>query len=496
MLPLARSLQRQPSSLGNRRCFGQRLFRSSYSTKPFPSELPPPRLDYKAISENVTSKSLNAINRKTPLPNDAIASVARAYTEWKRISVELNAKRNNRSALGERVRRSSTEAEREATLVEASKLKAEVKELESKLESAERQCLLSALAIPNDTHPKSPLGPEPAAITLSTHGPEPFPCNPKRDHLAIAEHFGLLDLKSAATVTGTSWYFLRNEAALLELALTNYAISVAIQHGFTPVTTPDVVRSDIALRCGFQPRDSGNPPVSHMYHIASTHPTSPELVLCGTSEIPLAGMFANKVYSSLSLPLKVVGVGHAFRSEAGARSADTRGLYRVHQFTKVELFAVTTEDTSETMMEEMLMVQKSILEGLNLPFKVLDMPTEELGASAYRKYDIEAWMPGRGSWGEVTSLSNCTDYQSRRLHIRYRSQGNTADSSLSRLPFAHTLNGTAAAIPRLIVALLENGAVYNEKDELVGIRLPSSLRPFWINPKTRNIIQWDDDISN
>lgn len=243
--------------------------------------------------------------------------------------------------------------------------------MEAKLDAAERECLLSALSIPNDTHPKSPLGPESAALTLSKHGPNPLPPDPKRDHLTISEHFGLLDLKSGSTVTGTSWYFLRNEAALLELALTNYAMSMAIKYGFTPVTTPDVVRSDIALRCGFQPRDDADPPVSHMYHIASTHPSSPELVLSGTSEIPLAGMFANKVYSSLSLPLKVVGVGHAFRSEAGARSADTRGLYRVHQFTKIELFAVTADHASESMMEDMLNIQKSILEGLNLPFKLV-----------------------------------------------------------------------------------------------------------------------------
>jgi seryl-tRNA synthetase len=187
--------------------------------------------------------------------------------------------------------------------------------------------------------------------------------------VTICEHFGLLDLKSGSTVTGSSWYFLQNEATLLELALTNYAMSIAIAHGFTPVTTPDVVRSDIAVRCGFQPRDDTDPPVSHMYHITPTHLSSPELILSGTSEIPLAGSFANKVYSSLNLPLKVVGIGHAFRSEAGARSADTRGLYRVHQFTKVELFAVTTEDSSDTMMEDMLFVQKSILNGLNLPLR-------------------------------------------------------------------------------------------------------------------------------
>lgn len=252
---------------------------------------------------------------------------------------------------------------------EASQLKAEVKKLEASLDAAEQQCFQLAISIPNDTHPLSPLGPKSAAVTLETHAPSLLPPDPKRDHVSVADRFGLLDLKSASTTTGNSWYFLRNEAALLELAITNYAISIAIQNGFTPVTTPDVVRSDIAFRCGFQPRDDSHPPVSHMYHITPTNPTSPELVLSGTSEIPLGGMFANKVLSSLSLPLKLVGLGHAFRAEAGARSADTRGLYRVHQFSKVELFAVTEENASEAMMGEMLSVQKLILDGLRLPYR-------------------------------------------------------------------------------------------------------------------------------
>ena len=473
--------------------------------------LPQPKLDYRDISENVTSKSLNALNRKAQLPNDAVASAARAYIEWKRISGNLNAKRNARAAVGERIRRSNSDEEREAAILEASTLKAEVKELEATLDKAEQQCLHFALSIPNDTHPKVPLGPETAAVTISVHDRGLIPHDPKRDHLKISKHFGLLDLESASNVTGNSWYFLRNEAAILELALTNYAMSIAIQHGFIPVTTPDVVRSDIAVRCGFNPRDNSNPPVSHMYHLSSTNLFSPDLVLSGTSEVPLAGMFANKIYSSLDFPLRFVGVGHAFRAEAGARSVDTRGLYRVHQFTKVELFSVTADNASENMMEEMISIQKSILEGLGLSFRfkfvfilspylilinnvhrVLDMPTEELGASAYRKYDIEAWMPGRGSWGEVTSLSNCTDYQARRLHIRYRPQGSAADSSLSRLPFAHTLNGTAAAIPRLIIALLENGTLFNEQGNPIALVLPAVLRPFWIPIKGRDFVQWSD----
>ncbi|KAF7347645.1 Serine--tRNA ligase, chloroplastic/mitochondrial [Mycena venus] len=445
--------------------------------------LPTPRLDYRSVSENMVYKSTNALNRKAPLPMDAIQSVARAYTEFKNLTSTLNSQRNARSAVGERIRRSAEENNseaKEAAMAEALKIKEEIARLEAALVVVEENLLSLALAIPNDTHPSSPLGPESAAVTLSTHGPEPIPATPERDHVTIARKFGLVDFESGATVTGSSWYYLLNEAAILEMALTNYALSMAVKHGFTPVTTPDVVRSEIAERCGFQPRDNNaDPPVSQVYHIHSAK--SPELILSATSEIPLGGMFANKILSDKTLPLKVVGVGRAFRAEAGARGRDTHGLYRVHQFTKVELFAVTAQEESEKMMEEMKSLQTAILNGLGLSFRVLDMPTEELGASAYRKYDMEAWMPGRGAWGEVSSLSNCTDYQSRRLHIRYKS---------SPTVFAHTLNGTAAAIPRLMIALLENGAKFDELGELVGITLPETLRPFWIGQNERQIIQW------
>ncbi|KAJ6520044.1 hypothetical protein C8R45DRAFT_887053 [Mycena sanguinolenta] len=450
--------------------------------------LPAPRLDYRNVSENMVYKSTNALNRKAPLPLDAIQSVARAHTEFKNLMSTLNSKRNARSAVGERIRRSSEANDPEAkdvAMAEALKLKEEIAPLEAALIAAEDNLLSLALAIPNDTHPSSPLGPESAAVTLSTHGPEPVSASPERDHVAIARKFDLVDFESGATVTGSSWYYLQNEAALLELALTNYALSIAVKHGWTPVTTPDVVRSEISSRCGFQPRDNSDPPVSQVYHINSAK--SPELILSATSEIPLAGMFANKLFTDKTLPLKVVGLGRAFRAEAGARGRDTHGLYRVHQFTKVELFAVTTQEESEKMMEEMRSLQTAILNGLGLSFRVLDMPTEELGASAYRKYDMEAWMPGRGSWGEVSSLSNCTDYQSRRLHIRYKINSPAPTTTTT---FAHTLNGTAAAIPRLIIALLENGAKFDELGELVGITLPEALRPFWIGGNDRTIIQW------
>ncbi|KAF8633002.1 hypothetical protein AX15_001599 [Amanita polypyramis BW_CC] len=470
---------------------------TSYSTAGN-TALPPPRLDYRSISENVARKTKNALNRRAPLPEGAVSMIAETYTSYKYILSTLNAKRNARSGIGERILKSATSGDRRAkeeAVKEAKAIKAEISHLEEELSNLEDKLLSLALAIPNDTHPDVPIGPESAAVTLSMHGPEPSPTDPKRDHVEICKQFNLLDLESAATVTGSSWYYLMNEAALLEIALTNYAMSLAIEHGFTPVITPDVIRSDLAKRCGFQPRDGSDPPVSQMYHLERHSSASPELVLSGTSEIPLAGMFANRIFDAAVFPRKLVGLGHAFRAEAGARGAETRGLYRVHQFTKVELFVYTTEENSEHMMEEVLKLQKHILLGLNLPFRVLDMPTEELGASAYRKYDIEVWMPGRGSWGEVTSLSNCTDFQARRLHIRYRTGkvhiSSGPPSSGVSLPFAHTLNGTGAAIPRLIVALLENGVFFNNDGIAVGLYLPATLRPFWLGQAHgRNIIRW------
>ncbi|EPQ60371.1 seryl-tRNA synthetase [Gloeophyllum trabeum ATCC 11539] len=481
----------------------------NYSTQPEKgtSRLPKPRLDYRGLVEDISFKSHNAFNRKAPLPNGALQSIARLYADQKAIATALNAKRHAQSTIGDHIRASSGDPEaKKAALEDAKFLKSEIVHLEEELTATEDRLLALALAVPNDTHPSSPIGPEDAASVLSIHGPEPIPASSSRDHVSIARCLGLFDLEAAATVTGSSWYYLLNEAALLEMAITNYAMSMAIAHGFTPVTTPDVVSLDIARRCGFTPRDpQSSSPTSQMYHITQ-HPGAeqeghhPELVLAGTAEIPLAGMFANKVLNSRELPAKVVGLGKAFRAEAGARGADTRGLYRVHQFTKLELFVVTTQEQSEQMMDEMKQLQTQIFEGLGLTFRVLDMPTEELGASAYRKYDMEAWMPGRGSWGEISSTSNCTDYQSRRLHIRYRPESlcsssepkSSSPAGPKTLPFAHTLNGTAAAVPRLIVALLENGARFDKVGNVVGLNLPKALQPFWVGAinSERDIIRW------
>ena len=354
-----------------------------YSTtkEPPSTSLPRPRLDYRSISENVVFKSHNAFNRKAALPVGAVQTIEKLYTKRKEISSVLNSKRHAQSQIGDRIQKAAKDKDATAkkdALEEAKVLKVQVGELEKDLVEIEDQLYDLASSVPNDTHPDVPIGPENVAVTLSTHGPPPLPATPTRDHVAIGKVLGLFDLEAGSQVTGSSWYYLTNEGALLEMALTNYALSIALKHGFSPVITPDVVRTDIARRCGFQPRDHMASQSYHVSTVSATPPLSaavpsthahPDLVLAGTAEIPLAGLFANKIIPSTTLPQKIVGYGRAFRAEAGARGADTRGLYRVHQFAKIELFIVSMEEESEAMMEELRRIQVEIFGGLGLSFR-------------------------------------------------------------------------------------------------------------------------------
>lgn len=342
------------------------------------SELPKPKLDYASIIQHLDTRISNALARKAPIDVSAVSSLPTLYFQYKDHLRSITSIRAEQNTLGreiQRVAKAKDTQKRDELLDQAKSLKSRLLDNEKTLNGLEHRLLSLSLTFPNDTHPQSPVGPESNAKLISTHGPTPLPPSPSRNHLSISKKFNLLDFESGAIVTGRSWYYLLNEAAILEMALVNYAMSVAIQAGFVPVITPDAVRADIAARCGFAPREPGGA-ASQMYHITnhltpSLSQSPPELVLSGTAEIPLAGLFANGIYPSDQLPLKYVGVGRSFRSEAGA-SAESRGLYRVHQFTKVELFAVTPEDQSEEMMERTKDIQKNILEGLGLPFRYGD----------------------------------------------------------------------------------------------------------------------------
>jgi seryl-tRNA synthetase len=256
------------------------------------------------------------------------------------------------------------------------------------------------------------------------------------------------------------------------MALVQYALSIARKRGWQFMIPPSVVRQEYTAACGFKPRDQNNEQQVYMMERSDYQADDYGGCLCltGTAEIPIAGWGANKTLSDL--PIKKVGLSRSYRAEAGANGRDTRGLYRVHEFTKVELFAWTDDVSSNDMLQEILDLQCEIISGLGITAKVLDMPPNELGAPAYRKYDIEAWLPGRGDWGEVTSASNCLDYQSRRLHTKITNENDQKS-------FAHTLNGTAMAVPRMIIAILEN----NYNPETKKVEIPTVLRK-WMDDKS------------
>jgi seryl-tRNA synthetase len=314
-----------------------------------------------------------------------------------------------------------------------------VKEVEGDLEAILK-------TIPNMSHPAAPVGITAAdnKVIKTVGEPPKFDFKPK-DHVAIAEALDLVDFEAGSQVSGQKFYFLKNEAVLLELALVQYAIDTLRQEGYTPVITPDLARQEILEGIGFIPRG----PETQIYSIENS-----DLCLIATAEITLGGMHRDKILDTEKLPLKYVGLSHCFRTEAGAPGKETRGLFRVHQFTKVEMFVFCTPEQSEDAHTELLGVEERLFQGLGLPYHVIDTCTGDLGGPAYRKYDIEAWMPARGETGEyaeVTSTSNCTDYQARRLNIRYRPPNQKGTR------FVHTLNGTAIAVSRAIVAILENG---------------------------------------
>jgi seryl-tRNA synthetase len=316
-------------------------------------------------------------------------------------------------------------------------------------------------AIPNMSHPKAPVGEDDKAnleLRRGKHEPPTFDFEPL-NHVQIAEQLDLIDFEGGARVAGNGFYFLKNEAVLLELALQHYALQRLIQEGFTPLTTPDLARTEILSGIGFIPRG----PETQIYSVENS-----DLNLVATAEITLGGLMAGVTLDAAALPQKMCGISHCFRTEAGAAGSASRGLYRVHQFTKVEMFAFTLPENSEAMLDQICRLECELFDGLGIPYRVVDTATGDLGGPAYRKFDLEAWMPGRGDggeYGEVTSASNCTDYQARRLNIRYKTKGEKGTQ------FAHTLNGTAVAISRAIIAILEN---YQQADG--SVLVPKALR--------------------
>ena len=351
--------------------------------------------------------------------------------------------------------------DRERHVTEGRRLKEVVASAEERVAEARVALDEQMAGIPNLVHPDSPVGGEEDFRELRRVGDPPaFDFEPL-DHLALSAKLDLFDFEAGSAVTGQKFYFLKNEAVLLDLALQRFAMDLLVERGFIPHVTPDLARRSVVDAMAFSPRG----PETQIYSVEGT-----DLDLIGTSEITLGGIYMDKILDEEDLPLKLAGLSHCFRTEAGAHGRESRGLYRVHQFTKVEMFAFTRPEDSELFHDELLSIEESIFQALEIPYRVIDVATGDLGAPAYRKFDIEAWLPGRGeggAYGEVTSASNCTDFQARRLRTRFRRK----DSKRNEI--VHTLNGTAVAISRTLIALLEN---HQRADGSIGI--PEALRPF------------------
>lgn len=340
-----------------------------------------------------------------------------------------------------------------------------------------------AVQMPNFSSPESPEGMDAKVLGL-IGGPHPQNGDTTdrvwKSHVHIGSELSIIDFASAAQSSGWGWYYLLNDGAMLEQALVQYAISKARAKGWAFVSPPSIVYSHAASACGFLPRDTNGE--TQVYTLQQSEEDKsrgvPEMSLAGTAEIPLAAMGANRVFSPSELPLRHIAVSRCYRAEAGARGVDTKGLYRVHEFTKVELFAFTSPDLEEStkVFESIVGMQKEILSDLGLHCRVLEMPTTDLGASAWRKIDIEAFFPSRRDrdegYGEVTSASICTDYQARRLNsvVKSREKGRE---------FVHTVNGTGMAVPRVLAALLENG--WDEERKIV--KVPECLWPWMAGVK-------------
>lgn len=418
-------------------------------------------LDRKFILENVQAVKENCHHRKATVDIDRLVELEQQRRDRLAEVQELNRQANE---VAKSVGKAPDAEQRAARIEEGRRLREQKEAAQAEHDRLEGEVRCLQAAIPNMTHPDAPIGDDDAANREVSRGSTPvasFDFQP-RDHLELGQMHRLIDFDAGARIAGHGFYFLQNEAVLLELALQQFAVHQLVQAGFTPVITPDLAYSEILHGTGYIPRG----PETQIYSIENTN-----LNLVATAEITLGGMLAEQILEEEQLPQRYCGISHCFRTEAGAAGRASRGLYRVHQFTKVEMFAFTRPDQSDAMLEEFREMECRIFDALKIPYRVVDTATGDLGGPAYRKYDLEAWMPGRGDageWGEVTSTSNCTDFQARRLNIRYKRKGEKGTH------FCHTLNGTAVAISRAMIAILEN---YQQADGTILI--PEVLRP-WV----------------
>jgi seryl-tRNA synthetase len=364
---------------------------------------------------------------------------------------EVEALRARQNAASKEIGKAAPDA-RASKIEAAAKLKEELAAQEQALQAADARLRELALQVPNSADASVPEGGEDEGDEIKRVGDQNGA--PPLDHAAFAEGIGFVDTVRAAEASGSRFAYIMGEGALLELALVNYAMAAVLSHGFTPVVTPTLVRERTMEEAGFFPTDR-----AQVYDVDDE-----DLFLVGTSEVPLSALHRGDTFASDALPMRYAGYSSCFRREAGTYGKDTRGIFRVHQFDKVEMFSWCAPDGSWDELERILAIEEQIIGGLGLPYHVVNIAAGDLGPAAAKKYDIEAWLPSEGRYRELTSCSNYTDYSARRLGARVKG----ADGST----FVHTLNGTACAISRTLVFLFEH---YQDPDGAFVV--PDVLRP-------------------
>jgi seryl-tRNA synthetase len=410
-------------------------------------------IDLRLLREN--PDAVRASQRARGADESAVDELL-AADEARRSAVQrADALRGEQKAASQAVKTASPE-ERPAVLQRAKELAAEVKEAEEAQRAADAALREAHLRIPNVVAPEVPPGGEDDAVTLRTVGEIPVYDFPVRDHLEVGELLGAIDMERGAKVSGARFYFLTGPGALLEFALAQLAISRAVAAGFTPVIAPALVRPESMEGTGFLGAHA-----EEVYRVERD-----DLYLVGTSEVALAGMHANEVLDLSGGPRRYAGWSSCFRREAGSYGKDTRGIVRVHWFDKVEMFSFCRPEESAEEHLRLLAWEEEFLTALELPYRVVDIAAGDLGTSAARKFDIEAWFPSQNTYRELTSTSDCTTFQARRLTIRYRDEDGKPQT-------AATLNGTLCAIARTIACLLE---VHQRADGSVYV--PKALRPW------------------
>lgn len=415
-------------------------------------------LDLAAIRENAeTIKKALRKKHVDPVQIDNVVELDKERRNLMQQVEELQAKRNKVS----KEMPSLKGAEKEMRLKEMAIVKEQMSELEPKLEKVEQELNGILMTLPNPPLPSVPEGKDDSenAIIRTVGKPPKFSFEP-RDHMEIGRMRDSIDIETGAATSGTRFYYLKNEAVLLEFALTQFVMAKLMGKGFSPVLPPVLVKESAMFGTGFFPADR-----NEIYHV---NPEDDDLYLAGTSEVPLCMLYAGKILQASDFPKRFAGFSTCFRREAGSYGKDTQGILRVHQFDKIEMFSFCHPEKSEEEHEFILSIEEEIMQDLGLHYQVVNICGGDLGAPAAKKYDIEAWIPSQKRFRELTSCSNCTDFQARRSNIRYRDEKGTR--------VAHTLNGTAVAMTRMIIAVMEN---FQKADG--SFEIPKCLNRYWLS---------------